>query len=169
MPITYELKTDENLQKVIASFTTASVRFSAYAEIAEEEGYRQIAKLFRAMAETQRIFAVNAMRVSGEFDKTEVNLSAAIDAKTYEFTQLFPTFVEQADNDGNPVASTAFRAAAETTKGHVRILNVAQDNFGRNKEIDYWVCGMCGKIESGDTPVSCRTCGAAREKFTKID
>jgi rubrerythrin len=109
------------------------------------------------------------MRVTGELGESEDNLSAAIDSKTHEFTQLYPTFVEQAERDGNPVAATAFQAAAETTKGHVRILNVALDNLGRNKEVDYWICGMCGKIESGEMPVSCRTCGAAREKFIKTD
>jgi len=161
------LKTDENLQKVIASVSSASVRFSAYAEIADKEGYRQIAKLFRAMAETQKVYAINAMRILGQLDNTENNLSSAIDAKTYEFTQLYPTFIEQAEQDSNPVASTAYRAAIVTTKSHVRILNSALDNFGRNKEVDYWVCGVCGKIESAEIPIACKTCGAAREKFVK--
>jgi len=163
------LKTDENLQKVIASVSSASVKFSAYAEIADKEGYRQIAKLFRAMAETQKVYAIKAMKILGELDNTENNLSAAIDARTYEFTQMFPTFIEQADQDGNPVATTAFRAAIATTKSHVRILNSALNNIGRNKEVDYWVCGMCGKIESNEMPVACKTCGAAREKFVKIE
>jgi rubrerythrin len=161
------LKTDENLQQVIASVSSASVKFSAYAEIADKEGYRQVAKLFRAMAETQKVFAINAMRILGELDNTENNLSAAIDIKTYEFTQLYPNFIEQADHDGNPMAQTAYRAAMETTRSHVRILNTALDNIGRNKEVDYWVCQMCGKIESGEMPVGCKTCGAAREKFIR--
>ncbi len=119
------------------------------------------------MAETQKVHAINAMRISGELDNTENNLSAAIDAKTYEFTQLYPTFVEQAEQDGNPVAQMAYRAAMETTRSHIRILNSALNNIGRNKEVDYWVCQVCGKIESGGTPVGCKTCGAAREKFVE--
>lgn len=161
------MKTDENLQQVIASVSSASVKFSAYAEIADKEGYRQVAKLFRAMAETQKVFAIKAMRILGELENTENNLSAAIDVKTYEFTQLYPNFIEQADQDGNPMAQAAYRAAMETTRSHVRILNTALDNIGRNKEVDYWVCQMCGKIESGETPVACKTCGAAREKFVR--
>ncbi len=162
------MKTDDNLQRLLNNVSSASIRFLAYADIADEEGYHQIAKLFRAMAETQKVYAVNAMRIIGEIGKTGDNLANAIDEKTYELTQLYPTFIEQADRDGNPQAATALMAAVNTTKGHVKVLNTALDNLGRNKEFSYWVCGMCGNLESREEPASCRICGAAREKFISI-
>jgi len=162
------VKTDDNLQRLLRSVSSASIRFLAYADVADEEGYHQVAKLFRAMAETQKVYAVNAMRIMGEIGKTGDNLASAIDEKTYEFTQLYPTFIEQSDRDGNPIASTALQAAVNTTKGHVKVLNTALDNLGRNKEFNYWVCGICGNLESRDEPVSCKICGAAREKFILV-
>lgn len=162
------MKTDDNLQHVLKSAASASTRYLAYATIAEENGYRQIAKLFKALAETQKVYAVNIMKVLGELGSTQENLSAAIDEKTYDFTQRLPTFIEQADKDGNPMAGTAFQALVSTTKVHVKILNAALENMGRNKELDYWVCDMCGNLEGGDEPVACRICGAAREKFIKV-
>ena len=162
------MKTDENLQRLINTVASASVRFLAYSTVAEEEGYHQVAKLFKAMAETQKVYAINSMRILGQIGKSKDNLADAIDEKTYHFTQLYPTFIEQADRDGNPLASTAMQAAINTTKNHVKVLNTALENLGRNKEVNYWVCGMCGNLESGDEPVSCRVCGAAREKFISI-
>ena len=162
------MKTDENLQYLLNSVASASIRFLAYATVADEEGYHQVAKLYRAMAETQKVYAVNAMRIMGQIGKTSDNLAEAIDEKTYDFTQLLPTYIEQSDKDGNPVASAAIQAAINTTKGHVKVLNTALDNLGRNKEFDYWVCGMCGNLDSGDEPAACRICGAAREKFVPV-
>jgi rubrerythrin len=162
------VKTDENLKYILSSVASAAVRYLAFAEVAESDGYHQVARLYRAMAETQKVYAVNAMKLMGQIGKTDENLSSAIDEKTYDFTQLYPTFIEQANRDGNPMASTAFQAAVNTTRNHVKVLNAALDNLGRNKDILYWVCGMCGNLESGEEPVSCKICGAAREKFIKV-
>lgn len=163
------MKTDENLQQLLNSVSSASIRYLAYASVAEEEGYHQVARLFKALAETQKVYAVNAMRIMGQIGKTSDNLADTIDEKTYQFTQLYTTYVEQSDRDGNPVASAALQAAINTTRGHVKVLNTALENLGRNKEFVYWVCGMCGNLESGDEPVSCRICGAAREKFVRVE
>lgn len=162
------MKTDENLGKLLNAVASASIRYQAFAGVADDEGYHQVAKLLRAMAETQKVYAINAMRILGQIGKTGDNLAEAIDEKTYDFTQLYPTFIEQADRDGNPVASAAIQAAINTTKTHVKVLNLALENLGRNKEYNYYVCGMCGNLESGDEPVSCKVCGAAREKFNQV-
>jgi rubrerythrin len=162
------VKTDDNLKIVLQAVASASVKFLAYAEIAEQEGYHQVARLFRAMAETQKVYSVNSMKIMNQIGKTDENLSSAIDEKTHDFTQLYPTFIEQANQDGNPLAATAFQAALNNTKNHVKMLNAALENLGRNKEMIYWACGMCGNLESGDEPVTCKICGAAREKFIKV-
>lgn len=162
------MKTDENLKYILKSVASASVRYLAYADIADEQGYHQVAKLFRALSETQKVYAINAMKLMSQLGKTDDNLAAAIDEKTYDFTQLYPTFIEQANLDGNPMATTAIQAAINATKNHVKVLNAALENLGRNKEADYWVCGMCGNLDSGEEPVSCRICGAAREKFASV-
>jgi rubrerythrin len=161
------LKTDENLQKNFSVEAMASVRYSCYAEIAEKDGYHQIAKLFRTMSKAEKVHATNTMKIIGGIDNTSENLTSAVDNKTYEFTQWYPTLVEQADLDANPIASTTFRGAADTAKTHVALLNEALENIGRNKETDYWVCNACGYIYSGDIPVSCKICGASREKFNQ--
>jgi len=163
------LKTDDNLKKNFSAEAMASIRYSAYAEIAEKDGYRQIAKLFRTMSEVEKVHAINTLKISGEIGNTSENLTSAIDSKTYEFTQWYPTLIEQADLDARPIASTTFQGAADTSKTHVVLLTEALENIGRNKETDYWVCNVCGYVNPGDMPVSCKICGASREKFVQID
>lgn len=163
------MKTDENIEKSFKAEAMASVRYSAYAIIAEKEGHRQIAKLFRAMSEAGKVHAINTMRVIGELGNTPENLASAVDKKTYEFTQWYPTLIEQADKNSKPIASTTFQGAADSAKTHVLLLNEALENIGRNKEIDYWVCNVCGHIKACDMPVTCKICGASREKFVKVD
>lgn len=163
------MKTDENVKKNFNAEAMACVRYSAYANIAEKEGHRQIARLFRAISEAAKVRAINTIRVIGELGNTSENLTSAVDNKTYEFTQWYPTLIEQADKNGQPVASTTFQGAADTAKTHVLLLNEALENIGRNKETDYWVCNVCGYVKACDMPVSCKICSASREKFIKID
>jgi rubrerythrin len=163
------LKTEENLQKNLAAESMAAMKYYAFAAIAEEEGHYQIGRLFRALAGAEKVHAINSLRVLGEVAETAKNLSAAIDLKTYDFTQRYPAFIEQADKDLNPVASTTFQGALNTAKTHIKLLNEAQENFKRNKTVDYWVCSVCGFIDVGEMPASCKVCGAAREKCSKVN
>ena len=162
------MKTDENLQKNLAAESIASLKFRAYASIADIEGHHQIARLFRAMAEAEQVYAVNTLKILHELADTSENLSAAIDNKTFDYSQRYPTFIKQADQDLNPLAATTFQGAINISKTHIRLLNEAQKNFKRFKETDYWVCSICGFIDTGEMPASCKKCGAAREKCIKI-
>jgi len=161
------LKTDDNLQMAYSATASASIRYCAFAKTAEKEGYRQISKLLRALAEAEKIQAINILRIIGSLGKSSANLATAIDGKTYDLTQRYPSAIEQADKDGNPMASTLFQAAINTTKTHIRLLNLALENLNRLKDSEYWVCSICGFIDSGDMPVACKNCGAAREKLNR--
>lgn len=162
------LKTSDNLKKSFSAESMASVRYSVFAYAAEKDGYRQIAKLFRAMSESEKIHAINTLRIIGEYGNTSENISSAIDAKTYDFNQWYPSLAEQADLEGKPIASTTFRGVSNAARAQVALLNNALENLGRNRDTDHWVCNACGHIVEGDMPVSCKICGASREKFFEI-
>ena len=162
------MKTNDNLESSISSSAISSVKYYAYSLIAEKEGYRQVARLFKALAKAETVQAVKGLQLAGELDVTSENLTKTVDSKTYDHTQRNPSYIEQADEDGNPAVASIFQSAAKTFKAHIRLLNEALDNLGRNKDFDYWVCTGCGYIDSGNEPASCRACGAAREKFDKV-
>jgi len=163
------LETNNNLENDFTAQSKTSIRYFAYASIAEKEGYRQVARLFKALAEAEKVQAINTLKIIGELDDTSNNLSWSIDSKTYDNAQRYPTFVEQADRDENPVASTLFHNVIKTSKAKIRLLNKVLDNLGRNKDFDYWVCGVCGFVDTGEMPVICKNCSASREKFVKSE
>ena len=162
-----DLKTDDNLQMAYSATASASIRYCAFAMAAEKEGYRQVARLLKALAEAEKVQAINILRIIGGLEKSSNNLTTAIDSKTYDLTQRYPAAIEQADKDGNPIASTLFQGAVNTTKTHIRLLNMAVENVHRLRDSEYWVCSICGFIDAGDMPVSCKNCGAAREKLSR--
>ena len=65
-----EEKTSKNLKVAYAEESKALVRNRLFAEIADEEGYEQIGKLFRAVAEAESVHAKNALRLMGEMKTT---------------------------------------------------------------------------------------------------
>ena len=163
------MKTDENLQKSFAARAMASVKNYAFAIAADKEGYREIAKLYRALSAAERVHAINHLKTTGELGTTSENLTAAIDSKSYDYTQLYPIYIEQSDNDESSEALGLFRDNIQTSKTHVALLNEALRNMIRFREHDYWVCQNCGCIEIGDLPLTCKICNGTREKFVKVD
>jgi rubrerythrin len=163
------LNTDTNLEKSFASEAQTSIRYSAYASIAEKEGYRQVALMFKALAEAEKVRAINTLKAIGELEKTSDNLYAAVDGKTFDFTQRYPAYIEQAEIDDEQKAKDTFQTALNIAKNHIKLLHEALDNLGRNKDHLYWVCAICGNIDTEEMPVSCKMCGVGREKFTKVE
>jgi len=162
------LDTNDNVQKSFAMMSMASMRCITYAEIAEKEGLHQISKFFRAFADAYKVCATNALKVSRQVSNTEDNVANIVDANSYDLTQLYPRFLEQADKEGDSLSATFFRGILASSKTHTNLLNEALENINRFRETEFWVCQNCGHIESGDMPLTCKICGGSREKFKLI-
>ena len=94
-------KTDENLKAAFAGESQANRRYLAFAQKAEEEGFTQAAKLFRAAAEAETIHALNHVRITGQVKSTLDNLGAAVAGETEEFRSMYPGFIDVAKKEGN--------------------------------------------------------------------
>jgi len=90
-------KTTDNLQQAFAGESQANRKYLFFAEKAEEEGQKQIARLFRAAAEAETVHARNHLRVLQGIKPTKDNLSAAIGGEHHEFTQMYPGFIKEAE------------------------------------------------------------------------
>lgn len=66
--------TAENLKAAFAGESQANRKYLAFAGKAEEEGYPQIAKLFRAAAEAETVHAHAYLKVMGGVKSTAENL-----------------------------------------------------------------------------------------------
>lgn len=162
-------KTEKNLSEAFAGESQANRKYLAFAKKAEEEGYKQIAKLFRAAAEAETVHALNHLRELGGIKSTRENLEAAIGGESYEFQKMYPQMIEDAKAEKNDAALRSFNYANEVEKIHAELYKKALENIGKNPDVDYYVCQVCGNTVEGEAPDECPICGAKKQAFKRID
>ena len=162
-------KTTKNLQDAFAGESQANRKYLAFAKKAEEEGFRQIAKLFRAAAEAETVHAHNHLRELGGIKSTKANLEEAINGESYEFQKMYPQMIKDAEAEGQKGALKSFNFANEVEKIHADLYKKAVGNLGKNPSVDYHVCQVCGNTVEGEPPDKCPICGANKKMFKKVD
>ena len=164
-------KTVENLKDAFAGESQANRRYLAFAQKAEKEGYRQIAKLFKAAAEAETIHALNHLGIIGETKSTAENLDVAVSGETFEYKKMYPEYLRIAKEEGHQRAAWSFDVANKVEEIHAGLFSKAVDALRKGKkltEIDYYVCSVCGNTIEGMTPEKCPICGAPKTKFFKV-
>src|SRR5512137_2393986 len=104
-------KTDENLKTAFAGESQANRKYLAFAFKAEEEGFTQVAKLFKAAAEAETIHALNHWRRTEQVKSTLENLGTAVSGETFEFQKMYPGFIDTAKQEGKKQATWSFDMA----------------------------------------------------------
>jgi rubrerythrin len=160
--------TQENLKEAFAGESQANRKYLAFAKKAEEEGYPQVAKLFRAAAEAETVHAHNHFRVMKGIKSTKENLQDAIGGETHEFKEMYPEMIEKAKAEKNDEAFQTFHFANSVEKIHAGLYSKALENLGKNEVVDYYVCPVCGNTVEKAPPEKCPICGAPGKKFIKI-
>ncbi|HDH98606.1 MAG TPA: rubrerythrin family protein [Deltaproteobacteria bacterium] len=162
-------KTEQNLLEAFAGESQANRRYLAFAKKAETEGYPQIAKLFRAVAEAETVHALAHLRVLGQVKSMAENLKQAIEGETHEFTNMYPAMIDAAKEEGNKAAELTFSYANQVEKVHADLYRKALDKLEALKETDYYVCAVCGYTCENEPPNRCPVCGAKSQAFYKVD
>jgi rubrerythrin len=162
-------KTEQNLQDAFAGESQANRKYLAFAKKADKEGYKQVAKLFRAAAEAETVHAHNHLKQLDGIKSTKENLEAAINGESFEFQTMYPQMIKDAEEEGNKGALRSFNFANDVEKIHAALYQKALDNIGSNEEADYFVCEICGYTAEGEAPDKCPVCSAKKELFRKID
>ncbi len=163
------LKTDQNLMDAFAGESQANRKYLAFAKKAEEEGYAQVAKLFRAAAAAETIHAHNHLKGMSGIKSTKENLMMAISGETYEFQKMYPQMITDAKTEGQDYALRSFSLANEVEKVHAALYKQALQSLGQNTTADYYVCSVCGFTAEGDAPDECPVCKARKQAFHKAE
>ena len=158
--------TDKNLQTAFAGESQANRKYSAFAEKADAEGFTNIAKLFRATAEAETIHAKGHLQAMDGIKSTAENLNAAVSGETYEFTEMYPPMLEQAEKEGHK-AKRMFHLALEAEKVHASLYTKALEaiSAGKDLDVEVYLCPVCGNIEFGKPEGDCPICGAPADKY----
>jgi rubrerythrin len=167
-----EIRTEGNLQEAFGGESKANRRYLFFAEKADREGYPQIARLFRAVAEAETVHARNHFNAMDGVGSTKENVLAAATGEHYEFTRMYPPFIDDAKRENNERAIRSFEYANEVEQVHHGYFEEALEALKAGQQLKdepYFVCQVCGNTVAGEAPEKCPICGASRKAFMKVE
>ncbi len=162
--------TKENLEAAFAGESQANQKYRAFAAKAEKEGFVNIAKLFRTTAEAEKIHAEGHLKALDKVNSTVENLKEAIAGETYEFEEMYPPMLEQAEAE-NHKAKKMFKWAVEAEAIHAKLYSLALKAAEEGKDLEvsnFYLCPVCGHIEFGEAPDKCPICGVPGDKYVEV-
>ena len=163
-------KTEDALREAFAGESQANRKYLAFAAKADQEGFPQAARLFRAAADAETIHAHSHLRALKEVRSTRENLEAAVAGETHEFKSMYPGMIESARAEGNKEAERSFHFANEVEKVHAALYQKLLKSLGESGETyPYYVCPVCGYTSEREAPETCPVCGAKGKLFRKIE
>lgn len=164
--------TENNLKTAFAGESQAHMKYQLFAEIAQANGYPNVARLFKAIAYAEMVHASNHARQLDILGEPVENLRSAIEGETYEVNEMYPAFISvaQMENEKGAVRSNEYALQAE--KIHTAMYEKAEQAVAAGKDVSLgkmYVCPICGFTHEGEPPEKCPVCGAPKEKFKKFE
>ena len=163
-------KTQRNVHTAFVGEAKAYFRLLAYAEKADEEQEPQIALLFRAIAEAERVHATRQLNLVKDVivKDTDTNLEASFQREKSVSENTYPEFIKDAEDEGEKVAALAFSHARDAESYHAKLYERAIYHVIKNVVKEYHVCQVCGYVTDKKIPKKCPICGAPPEKFKTV-
>lgn len=164
-------KTEQNLRAAFAGESQARNKYTYFASVAKKEGYEQISAIFAHTADNEKEHAKLWLKALGELGSTVENLNAAADGENYEWTEMYPTFAKEADEEGFHDAAEYFRRAAAVEKTHEErfrklLGNIEARRVFEKAKVTVWECRNCGHIVIAEkAPTICPLCSHPQSYF----
>ncbi len=163
--------TNDNLKMAFAGESQAHMRYTIFADKAEEEGFKNIARLFRAIAFAERVHATNHLNTLNGINLTVDNLNVAIEGERFEVNEMYPAYRAVAELQDEKRAVNSMHYALEAEKIHEALYSEAKEasKAGKDLEIgDIYICPVCGHTVVGKAPERCPICGVLGDRFRKF-
>jgi len=161
---------EKKLKEAFAGEAKAHVRNLAFAKKAEEDGFPQVARLFKAVAEAERVHAAEYLKyLEGVIGETEDNLKAAFESEIKAKTDIYPPLIQEAFSLKREDVAWSFSRSRDVEERHAKLYKDALDAMITEKETEYHVCQVCGYIFEADLPDECPVCRAKKENFKRVD
>ncbi|MFH2012009.1 MAG: rubredoxin-like domain-containing protein [Pseudomonadota bacterium] len=160
---------EKRLKDAFAGESKAYVRNLAFAKKAEEEELSQIASLFKAVAEAERVHASEYLKYfEGIIGTTEENLKAAFESEIKANTQIYPPLIKEAMELKREDVAWSFSRSRDVEERHSKLYKDALSAMVTDQVVDYHVCQVCGYVFDGDLPDECPVCKVTKDNFKKI-
>ena len=157
-------KTEQNLRDAFSGESEARNKYTQFASVAKKEGYQQIAAIFEETANNEKEHAKMWFKELQGIGTTADNLLAAANGENYEWTDMYATFAEEAEEEGFTEIAKRFRMVAEIEKSHEEryralLNNVEMQAVFAKSEETMWECRNCGHLVMGKkAPEVCPVC-----------
>jgi rubrerythrin len=162
--------TEANLKEAFAGESQANRKYMAFAKKAEQEGFANIARLFRTAAEAETIHAMGHLNSMDAVKSTVENLKVAVAGETYEYKEMYPPMLAQAQTE-NHKGKRMFGYAVQAEAVHAELYRLALEAVSEGKDLaeaKFYLCPVCGHIEMGNPPDACPICGVKGEKYIQV-
>lgn len=174
--------TAANLRSAFGGESMANMRYKVWGAKAQDEGFRNVARLFEAISFAEEVHAGNHFKElkneNGDFlvasmagfglTTTSENLQGAIDGENFEIEQMYPSYIAVAKEQKEKGGLLSFHYALEAEKIHSAMFTIAKQSVdsGRDMELgDVQICTVCGHTVDGPIPDVCPICGVSHENF----
>jgi rubrerythrin len=160
--------TETGLHDALAGESQAHLKYMVFADVAEKEGWANVARLFRAASFSEQIHATNHLRALDGVGKTAQNLDGAFGGESFEIAEMYPAYLAVAELQEEKRALRSMNAALEAEKVHQALYCKAQESVAQGKDVEMpavYVCEHCGFTMEGEAPDRCPVCGAPRSRF----
>jgi len=162
-------KTEGFLKEAFAGESQANRKYLAFAAKADQEGFTQVARLFRGAAEAETVHAHSHLRALNGIRSTKENLQEAIAGETHEFKKMYPEMIDAARAEGQKEAEKSFNYANSVEKVHAQLYQTLLDGLGKPQEnFPYYVCPVCGFTAEKAASGICPVCGTKGAMFKRI-
>jgi len=166
------MATKENLQEAFAGESQANRRYVAFAAKAEQDGFPNVAKVFRAAAEAETVHALAHLRVMKGVKSTAENLREAIKGESFEYKVMYPGYIDTAKEEGDKAALASFANAMAVEQVHYSLYLDALQSVQEGRDLGdrtIYVCSVCGNTVLNEPPDTCPICGALKKKFYEVE
>lgn len=174
--------TAANLRSAFGGESMANMRYKVWGSKAEEEGFKNVARLFKAIAFAEEVHAGNHFKElqneKGDFlvasmagfglTTTSENLQRAIDGENFEIEQMYPSYIAVAKEQKEKGGLLSFHYALEAEKIHSAMFTIAKQSVDSGRDMvlgDVLICTVCGHTVDGPIPDICPICGVSHKYF----
>lgn len=180
-------ETEKNLLRAFAGESQARNRYHFSESVARQEGYGQIADFFKQTADQERMHAkmlfshleggpleIEYTYPAGKIGTTRENLLLAAEGEHEEWTDMYPTFADKAEEEGFKDIAVLMRNIMKAEEEHERLYRLFIERLDnetllQEEEEVTWKCRVCGFVFKGKVPPKkCPICQHAQGYFERL-
>ncbi len=164
-------KTEKNLMEAFSGESQARNKYTYFANIAQREGYDQLAEIFLMTARNEQEHARIWYEELGNLGNTAENLLHAAEGENYEWTDMYDGFAKDAEAEGFKELAERFRRVAAIEKSNEEryrklLKNIEMQQVFEKGEETMWECRVCGHLIMGKkAPEVCPVCKYSQSYF----